>query len=196
VAKYFFIHVALLLAINGSGQLELPDKLIYKTVIENNVSPNAKSIVIINKTSRDGYRNPFFDTTRLSIINRWMTVFKSNFDSSVFQEYLKFDRAKEKPKKLNRVSSLFAQVSLINKNLFNSLFTGSPSSGWKSFYSIYPDSDGVYEFSKIQYSKGGTKAILYYSHRINELNGVGAIVVLEKVEKKWRITHEGELWVN
>ena len=68
---------------------------------------------------------------------------------------------------------------------------------WQWFYEKYPDSDGIYGFSKISYyTTEDLLAIVYYWHRRHGLNGHGAIAVLNKVDNTWKIKYKIYLWMN
>lgn len=66
--------------------------------------------------------------------------------------------------------------------------------GWNKFYNKYPQSVGIYEFSKPTVDEN--KAIIYVGLTRGNLTGVGRVIFLEKLDDQWRIVHKIEIWVS
>ena len=67
---------------------------------------------------------------------------------------------------------------------------------WKSFYEKYPDSGGIFSFSKIKYYSEDTFAIVYYWIRRGGLNGHGALAVMTNINGEWQMKYKTYLWWN
>ncbi len=87
-------------------------------------------------------------------------------------------------------------VQLIAKKVFDTYLKKNINKGWKHFYTAFPGSEGVFEFSKITYSDSKDRAVTYRAIRRNGLNGNGALLVLEKIGNDWKVKYNFNLWNN
>jgi hypothetical protein len=198
--KASLILTLVLITIVGHGQqTDSADYVIYSLIIKNTLYEKAKSVIIINKTSRSSYTNPLYgrDTFTKFFYNYWNICFHSPFDSADYTFFLQFDKTKSEAKKLTKQFSLPVKIYFIKESDYTRFFKGtSPQEGWEDFYESYPNSAGVYQFSDILYSSDKSKAIAYYAVHRNGLNGGGSILILYKINGQWTVKQEGTVWVN
>ena len=67
---------------------------------------------------------------------------------------------------------------------------------WAKFYNKYPDSTGLLSFSKVGFNDRQDQAFVYMARSCGGLCGGGEYVLLNKVNGKWVISNEQELWVS
>jgi hypothetical protein len=63
------------------------------------------------------------------------------------------------------------------------------ATGWEGFYSKYPKSGGLIEFSAVGFNGDKTVAVVYIGHLCGTLCGGGTFHVLEKKDGKWMAAH-------
>ena len=86
-------------------------------------------------------------------------------------------------------------VVLISKESKDKIFN-PVEGGWKRFYSEYPNSSGIIEFSKVAFNADKTKAILYYGSSFDYgKGGVGYYILLKKQENEWVIQRKVMCWI-
>ena len=72
------------------------------------------------------------------------------------------------------------KIVFISDSLIKDLFLNDENNGWNKFYKLYPNSKGIYSFSKIGFNKSKSQALLeFHSH------GAGYYVFYRKVDNKW-----------
>lgn len=86
------------------------------------------------------------------------------------------------------------QIETISDKKFSSFFSNNRriEKGWKRVHKKY-GTDKVVEFSQVSYT--GQFAATYYGIHCGDLCGSGNIVVFEKVNGKWQILTEINLWM-
>jgi hypothetical protein len=67
-------------------------------------------------------------------------------------------------------------------------------SGWSKFYKLYPNSDGLWEFSAVGYGDNGSEAVVNFVHTCSRLCGTGNLVLLVKQNGKWTVKNQTVLW--
>jgi hypothetical protein len=65
---------------------------------------------------------------------------------------------------------------------------------WNLFYSRYPDSGGVVEFTRVGFNKDHTQAITQIICTSATLDASGQILILTKVNNRWKITSTISNW--
>lgn len=86
------------------------------------------------------------------------------------------------------------EIETITDKTFNSFFRNSKriDKGWKRIKKKY-GTDKVVEFSQVNYN--GQFASTYYGIHCGSLCGAGNIVIFERINGKWRILTEINLWM-
>lgn len=67
---------------------------------------------------------------------------------------------------------------------------------WTKFYKRYPNSSGILYFSDVGFNERHDQAFVYSARTCGGLCGSGEYVLLRKVNGKWEILKERELWVS
>lgn len=67
---------------------------------------------------------------------------------------------------------------------------------WERFYTIFPDSIGLVEFSRAVISKDGSHALIYVGHYADGLAGRGSLQYLTRHGETWVIRSVAGLWVS
>jgi hypothetical protein len=116
-----------------------------------------------------------------------------NIDTLTLQNY----------NKRNDISYIFANnfnnntVNLLGKDESECLFTGDDAyAKWENYYKKYNTSSGIYTFKRPGFSADKNKAIIEYSWIDGADIGEGYVVILEKVNNKWKIIHYFVTWVS
>ncbi|HLV40363.1 hypothetical protein [Xanthomarina sp.] len=94
----------------------------------------------------------------------------------------------------NLLNTQSIEIETITDKKFSSFFGNSKriDKGWKRIEKKY-GTDKVVEFSQVNYN--GQFASTYYGIRCGSLCGAGNIVVFEKINGKWEILTEINLWM-
>lgn len=98
------------------------------------------------------------------------------------------------------------EASTLTKNLFpqhdvvlitdTEIENAFKDGGWRKFHETYPNTQGIFRFSNVGFNKAKTQALVYYSNQSDGLAGVGAVVLFEKIDGKWKFKKETLLWIS
>lgn len=86
-------------------------------------------------------------------------------------------------------------IQLINPSETNCFFNVEYR-GWENYYKKYPKSNGLYTFSRPGINSAGNQAIIEYGWQADYDTGMGYLVVLEKENNKWIVTHRLYTWAS
>ncbi len=86
------------------------------------------------------------------------------------------------------------RVELVDKEELNKRATRGGF--WVYFYDRFPFSQGLLCLSQVGINEDGTQALMAYSIHVMELHGEAALVILYKVDGKWRIGPRESLWIS
>jgi len=112
------------------------------------------------------------------------TILLQNYKSQNDQEYLLGDRFDQ------------SNVHIITIDERNCIFDKSSSPSWDNYYDKYPQSCGLYTFQRPGFNSKKNKAIIEYGWMAGPMTGEGYIVILEKGDNGWEITHRFVTWVS
>ncbi len=88
-------------------------------------------------------------------------------------------------------------VELLSNDEFNCFFEDTnPYSSWENYYKKYKYSNGQYTFKRPGFNSNKNKAIIEYSWMAGADKGESYIVILEKINNKWKIIHHFVTWVS
>ena len=132
------------------------------------------SVNIENLKSRLQYHNITIDTVLLQ-----------NYKKQNSQEYFLSDEFKQPNTHLIATKEIECLLS-ISDNIFDS---------WGYYYKKYPTSSGNYIFHRPGFNTNKDVAIIQYEWIAGPQTGEGYIVVLEKINDKWKITYYFVTWV-
>jgi hypothetical protein len=102
---------------------------------------------------------------------------------SAISDYL---RLNEKPWLLQAKLSIDLPYEFMTPAKFK---TTLERGGWDGFYSQYPNSGGLIEFSAVGFNRDKTVAVVYMAHHCGMRCAGGAFHVLEKKDGKWTDMH-------
>lgn len=68
--------------------------------------------------------------------------------------------------------------------------------GWEDFYKKYPETGGVWTFSRPGYNSAGNEAVLYVGHSCGSLCGTGHLYFLAKQNDQWIVQNRLMLWIS
>ena len=86
-------------------------------------------------------------------------------------------------------------ILLINPTETNCFFSVE-FKGWANYYKKYPKSTGLYTFSRPGINSAGNQAIIEYGWQADYDKGMGYLVILEKENNKWIVTHRLYTWAS
>ncbi len=167
--------------------------------LENSTLKDSVDYAIINSVLECFYTNEdsihFKQSTNygVGIENIEMTLSYRNidFDSSLLSDY----KTKNTNSYILTDSLLSKSVTLISQQELTCIFNFEDA-GWEKYYEKYPKSGGFLYFYRPGINMQGNKAIVEYGHFINYLGAMGFIVVLEKTNNNWNITHRINTWIS
>ena len=87
-------------------------------------------------------------------------------------------------------------VKLLSESEVNSFFNSTDTNGWDSFYTQYPDSQGLLTLSRVGFDKNQEQALVYYGNMSHWLAGAGFYVLLVKTNGEWQIKKETMAWIS
>ena len=106
------------------------------------------------------------------------------YDTTSLLDYLE----RNKTNNFFNYSQIHSAVHLISNVEIDCLFS-SGDDGWQKFYQKYPIYKGFFMFSRPGINTQKNKAIIEYSWVRNYLACEWYIVVLEKIDENWVVTH-------
>ncbi len=68
--------------------------------------------------------------------------------------------------------------------------------GWDTFYTKFPDSEGIIRFSRVGYNLQGTKALVEYAYSYHYLGADGGYIYLNRVNGSWIIEAFISVWAS
>ena len=207
--KHFFLATILVLTnIFLFGQVSSEDYIVYSAIIRTEIPDTIKSVAIIKSgiDSRETAENTYMTADNLTSKNlsykyqtyNWTENYKkerpSIIDSNSAQLLIDYCKSSAGKFTLTNDFNQTYKTILIKKIPVR---RKSFQQDCKTFYKRYPDSGGIFSFSKIKYyTEDNTTAIAYYWVRRNGLNGHGAIVVMTKINEEWQMKYKTYLWWN
>jgi hypothetical protein len=119
----------------------------------------------------------------------------SNIDSTVFTDYI------VKNDSVFFLGNLFniaaKTVSLISEDELNFIFRSQDvNGGWEKFHTLYPNSNGYIQFSRVGFNAGKNQAIFEMGHFYASLGAGGLIVFLRKENNTWRVVQSFYTWIS
>lgn len=67
---------------------------------------------------------------------------------------------------------------------------------WRAFYQRFPGTAGVVHASRAVVSADGREALIYVEHGCDGLCGTGSLILLSRIDGRWRITAPYMLWIS
>ena len=201
-----FLIILFLTQISYS-QTENDNYKLYSKIISNHIETENKAIVIKNYKSEIEYLDMVFDTRTDEVTNLELQyIYDKEFVKRLIKEpklkkvatnlkYLETHKSEKINPNLLKVKSVELQfiTSRKYKSYFKSIFKKNRiSKGWKRIKRKYK-SDIIFDFSKISYL--GNYASFYYGLHCGGLCGSGNIVIFEKINGKWNLITELNIWM-
>lgn len=189
------LTVFLSLSLSSWGQRKVwTGYRVYNAVLNSEKVDSAASVVILDHVEVETHSSGLVEAIKSG--NRQMMHFytKTNVDSATLQLIVEYFGNQEKQTLELKSLYLPVKVYAISKAAVDKMFKQSVEKGWRGFYKKYPNSAGLFSFSKVHFSKDVTKAVFYYSHQQAGLKGYGELVVMEKVSDRWQVKYQFSLW--
>lgn len=175
------------------------DYNIYKTILLNEHNGKPKQVVVLNRTDKDSmvsrlywWMRSFMPSDDEIKDSLWEQSFKTQFDSTDFVLYKKYEQMKAKSYLLKNYFEWPKKVYIVSDSLIMSFFR-TPER-FKTFYKRFPKANGYFTFSDVVYSDNRKSALLYYVQSINERKGGGKLSILRNKNGIWEIEHKVDLW--
>lgn len=168
---------------------------IYRLVIQRNFKyfdPNVQLLVLASEPvscplyeddsvrAKFGISKSFHDSLK---------DFMPEVESQTLDDYLANSKS---PRKLS-VSGLNIRLVLVTAD---DLPKGDVYNFWTEFHKRYPRSSGIISLSNIGFNQQRDQAFLYASRHCGGLCAQGDYVLLKKVDGRWRIVKEDNVWVS
>ena len=119
----------------------------------------------------------------------------SNIDSTVFTDYIaKNDSVFFLGNPFNIPAKT---VSLISEDELNFIFGSQDvTGGWEKFHTLYPNSNGYIQFSRVGFNAAKNQAIFEMGHFYASLGAGGLIVFLKKENNTWQVVQSFYTWIS
>jgi len=85
-------------------------------------------------------------------------------------------------------------VKLITGDQSSAVFSSRENQAWKTFFNLYPDSQGISGFSQVGFNKDKTQALVCVESKSDRHSGMGFIVLLEWNNDSWLFILAIPLW--
>ncbi len=160
--------------------------------LENSTLKDSVDYAIINSILECFYSNDdsihFKQSTNYSVgienIEMILSYRNIDFDSSLLSDY----KTKNNNSYILTDSLLSKSVTLISQQELTCIFNFEDV-GWEKYYEKYPKSGGFLTFYRPGINNQKNKAIVEYGYYTNYLGAIMFIVLLEKENNNWIITH-------
>lgn len=160
---------------------------IYRLLVHRKFIFNDQIKLIVFHAETTGcpmYEDESFPAGRTQTFHEMMKETMPEADRLTLDNYLLRNKTPETLK----VSNLGIHYVLV-KN-------GDLHGSWFKFYAKYPNSPGIVYLSKVGFNARHDQAFLYAARSCGGLCGAGEYVLLAKVNGKWEVRQEQELWVS
>lgn len=146
-----------------------------------------KDVLIIKKETRIRH-----EAKSAEVCNFLKKEFGELIDDDLIHEFVAIN---SKGIELQNKFSKELNIILISKELEDKIFN-SVNGGWERFYSEYPNSSELIEFSRVAFNANKTKALLYYGCSFDYgKGGVGYYILLKKQGNEWVIQRKAICWI-
>jgi len=193
---FLFLMLLLSLTINSFGQRRTwTGYRVYSEFLNRANFDTAKSFVVLDQLEVENHSSGLVEAIK-SGDNEMIHFYtkKTDIDSLTLQLIVGYFNNQSKHSITAKEFNLPIRVITTKKTILDKMFNPSVKQGWINFYKKYPNSAGLFKFSKVHFSIDVTKAIFYYSHQQAGLKGRGELVVMEKVNNKWQMKYQFNLW--
>ena len=85
---------------------------------------------------------------------------------------------------MNEVLNIGYPVTFITEEEHDEIFSEAQRSGWDVFHARYPDSQGIFTFSRVGFNEAGDQAIVYLGIQTEDFTG-GYYSLLVEREGLW-----------
>lgn len=106
-----------------------------------------------------------------------------------------YQAKKVESRKLENSFTVSGKVVFLSEEEETQLFRNGLD-GWNKFYKKYPEANGIITFSRVGFNKERTQALVYVGIGCGGLCGDGSFMFLEKINGKWSIRGNKNLWVS
>ena len=168
---------------------------VYSAIINSEISDTVHSATILEQLEIETHSSGLVEAIKSA--DKQMINFYTkglDIDSLTLKLITDYYDSQSKQSLVDESFVLTVKPYVINKKKLEKTFKKSVDRGWKNFYIMYPKSAGLFKFSKVYFSTDVTKAVFYYSHQKNGLNGHGDLVVMEKINDQWQVKYLISLW--
>jgi hypothetical protein len=136
-----------------------------------------------------GHDSPMGVQDSLKESQALMNEFFPDVQSQTVEKYIERNKTSERL----RLSTLGINYVLVTQS---DLPHDTPGDFWSAFYQKYPNSGGVMFVSNVGFNNRQDQALVYLSRNCGGDCGAGDYVLLRKVNGKWEIEAEHNVWVS
>jgi hypothetical protein len=166
---------------------------IYRLIIHQRFTFDGQTKLIVLKaetTSWEFYEDnsPSAEASRWETFHQEMGELMPEAQHQTLDDYLLRNQRSE-PLKISNLGINYVIVG-------DRYLLDGPCGFWTNFYKIYPGSSDLISFSNIGFNDEHNQAFVYVARTCRGLCGEGNYVLLQKVNDKWEIRQEINLWVS
>jgi hypothetical protein len=77
----------------------------------------------------------------------------------------------------------------------SSIFSRRDTDGWQEFHKQYPGA-AILRFSNVGFNAARDQALVYFAESCGSLCGQGSLIVLAKIDGRWTISSQENLWLS
>jgi hypothetical protein len=138
-----------------------------------------------------------FNETAEARTDVWITRLGNDpeFKTAHSQIYLAFLVANLHRGSFHRSFTLPVPYQILTTSEMQSIFR-TPGDIWGRYYEKYPHATGLLKMSRVGFNPDGNQAAFYISNSCGGLCGAGYFVIMEKVDSKWKVVQEVQVWVS
>jgi hypothetical protein len=173
-----------------SGSL---DDEVYAAVVRERFLPHQAGLVVLKAETSRTAQNDALESVkgdRAEVAARIAYGFSTEPDEATLDDYLDQNGTRSRL----TVADLGTPFVSVSERELHS--TGASEDFWTEFYLKYPGSSGLITFSQIGFNEAGDQAFLYVDWACGWLCASGDYLFLKKVDGKWRIAQERNVWVS
>ncbi len=167
---------------NSTANAKAEEQAVYAALLD-----GAKMAVISEKTAIS-ISSENIDST--------LEYVRTNLSSGISADTLtSFKTRNDQYYPLSPDMQLGLEYKLINQQEMQEIFNGS-GKGWDTFYERYPDSPGIFTFSRVGFNSSMDEALVYVGNQSNWLAGTGYYVLLKKIAGHWQVKDQIMVWIS
>lgn len=170
----------------GLEKIPKKDSANIQRFLENYKSTSSYAVLIKETQMPSNEKNPSYES--MISMGGYLKDKLRSFDSVMLVNMI---RSSEKSITIDSFEVLINKVTYLTNKELSLVFKG----GWENYYKIYKYQP-IIRYSRPGFNERKDRAMIYYSKTKGSREGVGYIIILEKVDGKWIQKDSCNIWVS